>query len=213
MAITDAYCDNAKYKAIIGKTSGDNDTEIDAQLLAGTRYLERRLERFFGKDASALTRVYSPREVGVGHRDRPYLLTGLRVDDMAVAPTLIRVDEGRDGTYEKTLASTDYEITPRNATRGPEPRPYTTIELLWSGAYTAWVPESIVEVTAVWGWPAVPEAIVQGLCQIVGILRLESPRATNTISQGFDSVIGASREAQTIVDRLVGVYGHRTVYA
>lgn len=213
MPITDAYADNAKYKAVVGKTTGDNDSEIDAQLLACSRYMERRLERFFTKDASALTRLYIPREVGLGERERPQVLTGLRIDDMAAAPTLIRIDEGRDGTFEKTLAATDYEIRPRNATRGPEPKPYTTIELLWSGAYTAWVPDSVVEVTAVWGWPAVPEAIAQGVCQIVGILRLESARATNMISQGFDSFIGASPAAQTIVDRLINVYGHRTVYA
>lgn len=213
MAISDAYCDNTKYKAIIGKTSGDHDSEIDAQLLAGSRYLERRLGRFFTKETTANTRVYVPRECGVGDRDRPYLLTGLRVDDMSAAPTLIRVDEGRDGTYEKTLVSTDYELLPRNAARGPEANPYTGIQLLWSGSYSAWVPDSIVEVTAAWGWPAIPAAIIEGLCQIVGILRLESPRATNQISEGFDALIGASREAQTIVDRLVNVYGIRKVYA
>lgn len=205
MPISDAYCDNTKYKAIIGKLSGDNDSEIDAQLLAGSRYIERKLGRFFNKDGTALTRLYVPGEVAYG--------AVLQVNDMAAAPTLIRIDADRSGTYETTLAATDYELLPRNALRGPEVQPYRQIRLLSGGAYTAWNLDGLVEVTAVWGWPAVPEAIIQGLCQVVAILRLESPRATMQLSQGFDSAIGASREAQDIVEQLQRVYGRAWVYA
>lgn len=152
-----------------------------------------------------MTRFYVPSECAFG--------TSLRVDDMAVAPTLIRIDEDRNAVFEKTLVSTDYELLPRNALRGPEVQPYRIINLLSTGTYTDWAaPNALVEVTAVWGWPAVPEAIVQALCQIVGILRLDSPRATMQLSQGFDTAIGASSEAQDIVEQLQRVYGRSWVY-
>jgi hypothetical protein len=70
-----------------------------------------------------------------------------------------------------------------------------------------------VQVTARFGWPAVPQAIVQATCQLVGILRLESPRATSQISEGLDSVLGASFEAQKIVENLQRVYARRWVFA
>jgi hypothetical protein len=179
-------------------------------LLAVSRYLDLKLGRFFTKDAAAVTRTYDPRDVSLGS---DYGITRLRTDDMAAAPTLIRIDATRDGVFETTLISTDYELLPRNAIRGPEPKPYREIRLLSTGSYTGWIFDSLVEVTAVWGWPSVPEAIVQATCQLVAILRLESPRATSQMNQGFDAIIGTSREAQDIVEQLQRAYGRAWVYA
>lgn len=223
MAISDAYADNGKYKAVVGKSSGDNDTEIDAQLLFVSRWLERDMGRFsFNRDTTAQIYVCDPADDALGDRDRPHVLTELfpsfspgRALDMSAAPTLVRVDEDRDGTYETTLTTADYELLPRNALRGPEVLPYRSLRLLSSGSYTGWLPGSLVEITVRAGWPAVPEAIAQLTCQLVGIWRLDTPRATNQISQGFDAVIGTSTFAQEILQKVRRSYasGRNRVYA
>jgi hypothetical protein len=198
VAIGDPYATDVKYKAIIGKTSGDNDSEINAQLLAVSRMLERDVfgGRYFTKDAAVTVRRYRP-----GGYQRT-----LSVEDIAsVTGLIVKVDDNVDGTAETTLApTTDYELLPLNALTGPELRPYSQLYLPDRVGRSYW--PGLVEVTAIHGWPAIPEAIAQGVCQLVGILRLESPRATNRISEGIDAVIGTSREARDIVDQLVDAY-------
>lgn len=222
MPITDAYADNVRYKAIVGKTSGDNDTEIDAQLLAVTRYLDRKLGRFFNRDDAVVARVYYPEGYFGGNPEAENPWVGqrssrmLEVDDISTTTgLLIKIDTNRDGLFtdETALASTDYELLPLNADKGPEPKPWNVIHLpVWS-TKIGWMPGAPVQVTARFGWPAVPEAIVQATCQLTAILRLESPRATSQISAGLDTVLGASRQAQDIVNELSRVYARPRVFA
>ena len=73
----------------------------------------------------------------------------------------------------------------------------------------------LTEVTGIWGMPAVPRAVVDATIELTAIWRIESPRATTRISEGFDALIGTSREAQTIVDKLIALYSRpssRMVY-
>jgi hypothetical protein len=203
LAVGEAYATNVQYKAIVTKTSGDNDSEIDAQLLAMSRVLERDCfgGRFFTKDAAPVARTYYPRV------DNQRTLT---VDDIAsLTGLVVKVDDNRDGVAEVTLvnppaANSDFELEPRNAALGPEPQPWTQLYLPPRAKRSYWW--ELIEVTAVFGWPAVPQAIVQATCQLVGILRLDSPRATQQISEGLGAVIGTSRVAQTIVDKLIDAY-------
>lgn len=222
MAIADAYATSAQYKAIISMTSGDHDSEIDAQCLAVSRYLDRSLGRFFTRDDSVVQRIYYPSGYYAGNpeAENPWLgvrgARDLETDDIASTTGLvIKIDTNRDGVFtdEAALATTDYELWPLNADKGPEPQPWNRIHLpAWSGKL-AWPAGCPVQITAIFGWPAVPQAIVQATCQLVGIYRLESPRATSSMSAGFDTVLGTSKQAQDIVDRLQTVYSRRRVFA
>jgi hypothetical protein len=197
VAIGDAYATNEKYKAIIGKSSGDNDTEIDAQLLAVSRMLDNDCfgGRYFTKDAAVTIRRYPP----------SYTRTR-NVDDIATAAGLIvKVDDSGSGTATTTLTiTTDFELYPYNALTGPEPRAYTQLYLPDRASRNSW--DGLVEVTAIHGWPAVPEAIAQATCQLVALLRIDGPRATSQISQGLDAVIGVAPDAQKIIERLLASY-------
>lgn len=64
----------------------------------------------------------------------------------------------------------------------------------------------LAEVTAIFGWPAVPKGIERATIDLTAILRLESPRATSHITESIDTVVGTSFEAQKIVDELSRVY-------
>lgn len=205
MAITDAYATAAEYRADIKLTDPALDAQINDDLLAVSRYIERRLHRFFTKDDSDQTRIYIVGQyfgepVG-GHK----ILT---IDDLSSTPTSIKIDEDGDGDFsdETALTATEYEMLPLNATLGPEPEPYTQIQLTPWGDQGSWPHLARVQIIGPWGWPAVPEAIKRGCIEITAIKRGESFRATNRIQEGMDTSIEASPQAQGIIRDLINVY-------
>jgi hypothetical protein len=221
-AVTDPYATATTYRGIFGKSDTGDDAEILLQLTAVSRYVERKLGRFFTQDAAVVPRIFYPMGYFSGNAEAENPWLGVRssrdlyVDDIATSTgLLIKIDTNRDGVFtdETALAATDFELRPLNADKGPEPMPWTQIHLpVWS-TRIGWIPGAPIEITAKWGWPAVPESIAQAVCQLTGILRIESPRATNQISAGLDTVLGASHEAQDIVENLMKVYAKRKVFA
>lgn len=217
MAITDSYCTAAEYRAGINKDDTADDLTILIDATAITRYMERKLDRFFNKDATAVARLFMPRSTGVASRpdwaesENPFKYGGLSrvlfIDDL-VSVTTIKIDEDRDGSFadETALATTDYELTPRNAAVGPEPSPYTAIELTSWGTKHAFPPGCRVEVNGVWGWPAVPAAVKRACIHLTAVLRLETPRSSRAISD-TGAILEASSEARGIIAALIRDYG------
>ena len=191
MAVTDAYSTAGTYRSAIGKIDTGDDAEILTDLTAISRYLDLRLGRFFTKDAAAVKRYY----MGDGQ-------VVLYVDDL-VSVTTIKIDTDLDGSFadETALATTDYELLPRNVDVGPEPQPYRSIGLTDYGTKGVWTPIARIEIDAVWGWPAVPDAIKRACIQLTGILRLETPRAQATVSE-IGQVVQMSGKAMGIVEDL-----------
>ena len=191
MAVGDAYATAAEYRAAIDKVDTSEDAEVLIDLTSVTRHVEKRLAgRFFTKDAAAVVRIYKPKYPDI-----------LEVDDI-VSVTSIKVDADLDGTYETTLTTSEYELLPRNAGDGSEPSPYTSIGRL-SGS---WSTSSRVEVTAVFGWPAVPAAIKSAVIQLTAMLRLETPRAQSQVSD-LGAVISVNASARNLIDNLIVDYG------
>jgi hypothetical protein len=153
------------------------------------------MRRFFTRDVADVQRFYIPQQ------DTQVLM----VDDLSAAPTQIRVDTAGNGTFATTLTTADYELMPRNAARGPEPWPFTQIALTPWGRLGTFSAGQRVEVTARFGWPAVPEAIRRATIHITAILRLETPRATKRIAELGDT-IETSHQAQNIVRQLTNQY-------
>lgn len=190
MAVTDAYATAAEYRAAIDKVDTSEDAEVLTDLTTVSRYIEHRLGRFFTKDASDVVRVYKPTHPTI-----------LAVDGIVTLTTL-KVDADLDGVYETTLTTADYELTPRNAADGPEPGPYTHIERI-SGA---WSQTSRVEVTGVFGWPAVPGPIKTACIQLTAILRLETPRAQAQVTD-LGQVVSINANARNLIENLMTDYG------
>lgn len=192
MAISDAYATAAEYRAGIDKDSTGEDAEVLLDLTAVSRYIERRVGRFFNKDAAAVKRVYMPR-----------FANPLDIDDLVSVTTIkIDTDNDLDFTDETALTvSTDYELLPRNAADGPEVKPYE--QVLRVGG--SWSTSLRVEIDGVWGWPAVPEAVKRACIHLTAILRLETPRAERQVSD-IGVVIGMSREGAGIIDQLIADY-------
>ena len=195
MALSDAYATAAEYRAAIGMTSTASDVAILVDLTTISRYLEGKLGRHFTKDAAAVARTYYPQVTS----------RMLRVDDIAAAPTFVKLDLDNDGVFEITLAPTDYELWPLNAALDPEPRPSTRIYLVSWGNYCEFMAGLKVQVTAQFGWPAIPSPVKTACIQIGAILRLESPRATRRIPELGDA-IEASPDAMSLVRQLTDTY-------
>ena len=199
MAVTDSYASAAAYRKLISKTDSADDAEIDIDLKAVSRYLDRVLGRSFTKDARAVGRIFTRQPQG-----DPRVLW---VDDLAAVPTSIKIDENGDGGLagETPLTADEFELWPLNANRGSEPRPWTVIHLPRSRGREGWPAGRRVEVTAQWGWPAIPEAIARATVHLTAVLRLETPRATGRVPE-LGGAFEASREAEGIVRELAGAY-------
>ena len=207
-AVTDAYATAAEYRLAVDKDSAAEDAEILTDLTAVSRYLERRLDQFFTQDASAVARLYD----GNGEK-RLYLDSHSLVPGVAsVTGLTVKVDLNADydvtDTGETLTKDTHFWLGPWDTDKGSEARPWTFMEIVpTNSALSAW-PKQLrsVEVTAIFGWPAVPQTIKRGCIELTAILRLETPRAKRSVSETGE-ILEASREARTIVDRLIEQYG------
>lgn len=207
MAIGDAYATAAEYLAVTDRVDASENTIIERDLKAVSRHIDAELGRpsGFNKDAAATVRIYDPSS-SLGAFARLYIEDLVELGGSGS----ITIDTGRDNTFATTLPTTDYELLPRNASVGPEARPYDTIELTSWGTRGVFVPGQRVKVTGIHGWPAVPAAIVAATIELTRIVRLESPRSTTRVNE-MQQVISTSRAAQGIIDKLLERYRHPLV--
>jgi hypothetical protein len=149
----------------------------------------------FTKDAAGTVRHY----YGQGSRS-------LYVDNIAVAPTGVLVDENNDGTPEVEYTSAQYQLMPLNAADGAEVRPWTRLYLPTYSTRSSWPADRLVQITAVFGWGAVPAAVARATIHLAAILRLETPRAQRAVSETGE-ILEATGKAQGIINELYQVYG------
>jgi hypothetical protein len=151
MAIVNGYTSLANMRALlhieVGADTSD-DARIEAAVEAASRAIDKHTGRRFWQDPSVVARVYSPVP---GSRD-------LQVDDISTATGLIvKADFDGDGTYETTYTTgTDYILQPDNAAANGEP--WKWLRRVITGTWP--VREQSIQVTAKFGWAAVPTAVV-----------------------------------------------------
>lgn len=148
MAITNGYCTLSEVKAALRITDSLDDTLLENSVEAASRRIDGECSRRFYLDGSATARTYAANRS-----------TMLIVDDIGTATGLVvKVDDDADGTFETTLtAGVDYQTEPANAIVQGEP--LNMFRALDRGFPVASNSRNLVEVTARWGWPSVPDAI------------------------------------------------------
>jgi hypothetical protein len=132
----------------------DAGVELDRWLLeracVGTsRAIDQYCGRRFWRDVALAIRVYRPRDART-----------VRVDDIATATGLVvKTDTAGTGTYATTLAvGTDFQLEPFNADL--DGVPWRKLVALGTGQPFPWnYARPTVQVTAKYGWPAVPEDV------------------------------------------------------
>lgn len=150
MAATHGYVTSELIRARGGFDAVDTAT-LDAAITAASRVIDQHCARRFWADDTATARVYEAEEF--------YELT---VDDFHTTTGLVvKTDDDNDGTFETTWTrDTDFYLEPVNGIRdGIEGWPYYEIEGLRTRAFptVGWRPR--VQVTAKWGWAAVPDVV------------------------------------------------------
>jgi hypothetical protein len=144
------YSDLATLKLTLSITDTDRDDLLEQALATASRAIETFAGgRVFNADATASARTFPVRGRSLCVADGERLL----VDDISTTTGLI-VEIGTGSTF---TAVTDYEVGPENAiSRG---WPITSL-LRLGGTWSSSV-RPRVRVTAKWGWPAVPDQVVQ----------------------------------------------------
>ena len=149
------YCtvEELKSRLAIGDTS--DDFEITLAVQAACRSIDEITGRYFWRGTD--TRTYIP--------DSIY---SQQLDDL-VSVTTLKVDRDGDGVYEETWTlGTDYALTVApgryNVAAKGEQWPYTGLSILgpkFIPFVWPWSHLDRIQVTGVFGWPAVPLAVKQ----------------------------------------------------
>lgn len=149
MALGDNYCTTAELKTRLGISDANDDTVLGMAISAASRQVERYCRRQFNDAGSASARVYYPTSARLVMVDDFHTTTGLDIS----------VDEDDDGDFETIWASTDYQVEPLNGiVDGMTGYPYWRIRAVESQYFVAGV-RATVQVTARWGWAAVPAPV------------------------------------------------------
>jgi hypothetical protein len=201
MALTDAYFSEEEYRAYAGKLEAA-PAFLSEQAKAISRYLEAyHLGGLnFNNTGTAVARRIDP-----DYADRT-----LAVNPISSTVNLeIVVDGSRVGSFSglTPLTSLQYQLA-YNGDYEPTLRGYPYNQVIiptWSSA-EQWSPTSPVQITAIWGWPAVPDAVKLGAMELLRQLRLESPFATSTFNQEMGRLVGSNRNAREIVMSLARQY-------
>lgn len=147
------YITSAEFRAYLREQptyTGDDD-EFDDVRLSASRAVDVYCGRRFYADATASARTF--------HATSPAVV--LTDDFSTTADLVVKTDTAGDGTFATTWTiNTDFILEPANGVRdGIEGWPYTRIVAL----DTKWFPRMLrrpgVQVTAKWGWAAVPEPV------------------------------------------------------
>lgn len=145
MAIGDPYVsgdDLSEY--IAGGTTAEAEDALTRAAGAASRWVEGHCRRQFNKADAATARVFRAMNT---HR--------LWVDD--IADDTVTIGDG--DSFADTWETTDFTLEPIGAiTNGVAGEPYTLISVADSRRFGLTHP-ALVQVTATWGWPEVPEDV------------------------------------------------------
>lgn len=152
MALGDPYATLFELQSYLGIPDAEDDEQLTDALASASREVEDYCHRQFNDAGSATARVYYPEHGCRVEVDDFHTTTGLVVD----------TDDGDDGTYETEWASTDYQLQPLNGiVDGVTGWPYREILAVESRRFPTCPKRPPVQVTARWGWAAVPAPVKQ----------------------------------------------------
>ena len=161
-----ALCSVADVKTALGIEDNIDDTSISLAVDAATAMIEQYCGRQFTQDANATARIYVATNSYLVH-----------VDDISTTSGLIvKTDPGADGTFSQTWTTSDYQLEPLNGKISGQTWPYHTIRAIQSLYFPMDYGQALIQITARWGWPAIPNAVKQAAI-IQSITIFKSPDA------------------------------------
>lgn len=153
MAITNGYASLAELKTLLGFAGTAHDADLERAIESASRQLDDWTGRRFYADGSATANYYTAEYADT-----------LLVDDISTTTALVVKTTTTAGTWGQTWTINDWTGS-YGFTVEPEDAPYQRLHALsgsWPDGYRA------VEVTATWGYAAVPTQIKQA-CLLLAV--------------------------------------------
>jgi hypothetical protein len=156
MTITNGYATRNQIKAAlrIGTADTLDDDLIDNCAGAASRLIDGYCNRQFWSVGSATTRVYMAENDFYCH-----------IDDIAGTAITLKTSGATDGTFDVTWTPSDYQLEPLNGRLDGLQWSYDKIravgDYLFPTVNGNYGEQALVQVTAVFGWPSVPEPVTQ----------------------------------------------------
>jgi hypothetical protein len=208
MAIVNGYATRNQIKAAlrIGTADTQDDDLIDNCAGAASRLIDGYANRAFWVVGTASSRVFTAGNDFV-----------CQVDDMSGTAITVKSSQQANQIFDTTWTTSDYQLEPVNGILDGLTVPYTRIraigDYLWPTLNNNFGEEALVQVTALWGWPAVPEPITQAtIIQASRIFkRYDSP--LGVAGFGDLGVMRVSRALDPDVMQLVEPYRKMRMFA
>ena len=207
MTITNGYATRNQVKAAlrIGTADTIDDDLIDNCVGAASRLIDGYCNRRFWSNGTA-TRVYQA-------EDSFYC----SIDDIAGTAITLKTSSFADGNFDVTWKASDYQLEPLNGNLDGLTWSYDKIravgDYLFPTVNANYGEQALVQVTAVFGWPAIPEPVTQAtIIQASRIFkRYDSPLGV----AGFGDLgaIRVSRYLDPDMAQLVEPYRRMRIYA
>lgn len=156
MSITNGYATRNQVKAAlrIGTADTLDDDLIDNCVGAASRLIDGYCNRRFWQSGTAEARVYQA-------EDSFYC----SIDDVAGTALTLKTSSQADGTFDVTWKVSDYQLEPLNGNLDGLTWSYDKIravgDYLFPTVNANYGEQALVQVTAIFGWPSVPEPITQ----------------------------------------------------
>lgn len=170
MAIVNGYATLAEMRLFLGYTDATNtahDALLEDAVEAASRLIDGHTGRRFWVDGTVQDRVYYADDGRCCPVDDVSTVTGL----------VVKLDQDGDGTFETTLTiTTDFLLEPLNAADRIPVWPYDEIVLTDNYSFPRFAYRPGVQVTAKFGWPAVPDDVSYA-CRILAKQEFESRNA------------------------------------
>lgn len=188
-----AYATSPELVARFPHLESQNPAVLDDELDAASEWIDDLCQRTFTIDTVATVRQFAT--------DERYVLDLGRDEIGSSSGVTIDLDDGT-GTFGTTLSSSDYVLEPVNAaTRN---RPFTAVRALtfvWPVAYTPNERQTLIRITAKYGWPSVPLA-VKSACMVLANDAIENPGAVRSEAIDGYSVTYSSQASKSVEKRL-----------
>jgi hypothetical protein len=155
VTITNGYASLSALRAELNVTDAELDTRLEAAIGAASRQIDGWCGRRFWQDGSVVAREFYADDYRTVCPGDISTTTGL----------IVKVDTADDGTFATTLTiNTHFLVRPLNAADEVPVWPYT--EIVLTDDTSTWFVQSAsyrpnVQITAKFGWPAVPSDVTQ----------------------------------------------------
>lgn len=155
MPIVNGYAtrDELKEWVRLDPTDSDFDDLLDKAINASSRGIDKWTRRHYYQ-------VDEPRRFAAIDACRVWFGS---FNDL-VSVTALATDDDGDGVFETVWTAADYELQPVNPNAAPEPKPYRRVKAVGDLSFPVARRgrRHRVELDGMWGWPAIPDAIIEG---------------------------------------------------